>query len=294
MDFPDGLVTTNRKEIKYEIDMSRAKEIITSSRSILSRIFAPIYGIVFHHGNKPFFHTENNQLKTKKNDEKEDPDNKQTGIHPLFRRWTSAGLERTDGRTRWHRWQGVIQMWPGMLYRRIRRSYSKTQDEIPEMNKVCAEPSLSSETWYSQGRIILQYGDRCRLLPELAYFIHRCKLSCWVFSRMTDLCDNSPLLCDFFCRSKEEMIKWVSDFIDNPPFIPPPSREKFFPNVYWLSWSGKAGKALRFDRLQKFFVWKNWILLQEGCIPVRCSSHSCWPTNVSRIVSIAMQIHQRK
>lgn len=41
--FPDGLVTTNNKEIKYEIDMSGRAEIITSSRSILSRIFAPIY-----------------------------------------------------------------------------------------------------------------------------------------------------------------------------------------------------------------------------------------------------------
>ena len=43
VDFPEGLVTTNGKEIKYEIDMSGKAEIITSSRSILSRIFAPIY-----------------------------------------------------------------------------------------------------------------------------------------------------------------------------------------------------------------------------------------------------------
>lgn len=43
VDFPEGLVTTNNKEIKYEIDMSGKAEIITSSRSILSRIFAPIY-----------------------------------------------------------------------------------------------------------------------------------------------------------------------------------------------------------------------------------------------------------
>ena len=43
VDFPDGLVTTNRKEIKYEIDMSGRAEIITSSRSILSRIFAVSY-----------------------------------------------------------------------------------------------------------------------------------------------------------------------------------------------------------------------------------------------------------
>ncbi|WP_455666550.1 HlyD family efflux transporter periplasmic adaptor subunit [Phocaeicola sp.] len=43
VDFPEGLVTTSKKEIKYEIDMSGKAEIITSSRSILSRIFAPIY-----------------------------------------------------------------------------------------------------------------------------------------------------------------------------------------------------------------------------------------------------------
>ena len=31
------------EKIKYEIDMSGRAEIITSSRSILSRIFAPVY-----------------------------------------------------------------------------------------------------------------------------------------------------------------------------------------------------------------------------------------------------------
>lgn len=45
VDFPQGLVTTGRKEIKYEIDLSGKAEIITSSRSVLSRIFAPIYGL---------------------------------------------------------------------------------------------------------------------------------------------------------------------------------------------------------------------------------------------------------
>lgn len=42
VNFPDGLVTTTNREIKYEIDLSGRAEIITSSRSILSRIFAPI------------------------------------------------------------------------------------------------------------------------------------------------------------------------------------------------------------------------------------------------------------
>lgn len=40
--FPNGLVTTNNKEIKYGIDMTGQAEIITSDRSILSRIFAPM------------------------------------------------------------------------------------------------------------------------------------------------------------------------------------------------------------------------------------------------------------
>lgn len=41
--FPDGLITTIRKEIKYEIGLSGKAEIITSSRSVLNRIFDPIY-----------------------------------------------------------------------------------------------------------------------------------------------------------------------------------------------------------------------------------------------------------
>jgi multidrug resistance efflux pump len=41
--FPDHLVTTNKKKINYEIGLSGKAEIITSSRSVLSRIFAPIY-----------------------------------------------------------------------------------------------------------------------------------------------------------------------------------------------------------------------------------------------------------
>ena len=45
VDFPDGLVTTNRKEINYEIDMSGQAEIITSSRSIMSRLFAPVWDL---------------------------------------------------------------------------------------------------------------------------------------------------------------------------------------------------------------------------------------------------------
>lgn len=42
VEFPNGLVTSNGKKIKYEIGMSGQAEIVTSSRSILSRIFSPI------------------------------------------------------------------------------------------------------------------------------------------------------------------------------------------------------------------------------------------------------------
>lgn len=40
---PSDLTTTARREINYEIGLSGKAEIITSSRSILSRIFTPIY-----------------------------------------------------------------------------------------------------------------------------------------------------------------------------------------------------------------------------------------------------------
>lgn len=41
--FPNGLTTTAHKKIDYELGLSGNAEIITSNRSILSRIFAPIY-----------------------------------------------------------------------------------------------------------------------------------------------------------------------------------------------------------------------------------------------------------
>jgi multidrug efflux pump subunit AcrA (membrane-fusion protein) len=41
--FPDHLRTTARKELQYEIGLRGDAEIITSSRSVLSRIFNPIY-----------------------------------------------------------------------------------------------------------------------------------------------------------------------------------------------------------------------------------------------------------
>lgn len=43
--FPNKLRTTTRNEIKYELGLKGEAEIITSNRSILSRIFNPIYNI---------------------------------------------------------------------------------------------------------------------------------------------------------------------------------------------------------------------------------------------------------
>lgn len=46
VDFPDSLITTNKKQIKYEIGLSGKAEIVTSSRSVLNRIFAPVYQLL--------------------------------------------------------------------------------------------------------------------------------------------------------------------------------------------------------------------------------------------------------
>lgn len=43
INFPNGLTTTAQNEIEYEIGLSGRAEIITSNRSILSRIFSPMY-----------------------------------------------------------------------------------------------------------------------------------------------------------------------------------------------------------------------------------------------------------
>ena len=44
--FPDSLRTTARKKIPYEVGLTGKAEIVTSSRSVLSRIFAPIHEIL--------------------------------------------------------------------------------------------------------------------------------------------------------------------------------------------------------------------------------------------------------
>ena len=43
--FPDRLHTTLKKEIKYELGLKGDADIITSSRSVLSRVFNPIYAL---------------------------------------------------------------------------------------------------------------------------------------------------------------------------------------------------------------------------------------------------------
>lgn len=45
VNLPDGLNTTNRRKIDYELGLAGKAEIVTSSRSVLSRIFGPIVGL---------------------------------------------------------------------------------------------------------------------------------------------------------------------------------------------------------------------------------------------------------
>lgn len=46
IDLPYGLLTTSKQEINYEVGLTGQAEIITSSRSVLSRIFTPIYQLL--------------------------------------------------------------------------------------------------------------------------------------------------------------------------------------------------------------------------------------------------------
>jgi hypothetical protein len=43
--FPNQLRTTAKKEIRYELGLKGEAEIITSNRSVLSRIFNPVYNL---------------------------------------------------------------------------------------------------------------------------------------------------------------------------------------------------------------------------------------------------------
>ncbi len=91
-------------------------------------------------------------------------------------------------------------------------------------------------------------------------FIHPLQavmLSFFTYNR--PLQETLPLLCDFFCRSTEEMIKWVSKFINNPTPIytsSPQQGEIYFPKRIFIE-AEEAGSALRFDQLEpNSFVWK--------------------------------------
>lgn len=46
VELPDGMYTTSKHEVSYEVGLAGRAEIITSSRSILSRIFGPIYQLL--------------------------------------------------------------------------------------------------------------------------------------------------------------------------------------------------------------------------------------------------------
>lgn len=89
-------------------------------------------------------------------------------------------------------------------------------------------------------------------------FIHPLQavmLSFFTYDR--PLQETLPLLCDFFCRSREEMIKWVSEFINNPTPIYTSTQqgEIYFPKRILIE-AEQAGNALRFDRLQpNSFIW---------------------------------------
>jgi len=50
INFPDSLVTTAGKKLKYELGLKGAAEIITSNRSVLSRIFSPIFSLFKEQG----------------------------------------------------------------------------------------------------------------------------------------------------------------------------------------------------------------------------------------------------
>lgn len=131
---------------------------------------------------------------------------------------------------------------------------------MPEMNKVYVlNPHYHLRHDIHRVALFSSAGTDTDCSRNWHTFIHPLQavmLSFFTYDR--PLQTTLPLLCDFFCRSKEEMIKWVSDFIDNPTPIYTSSQqgEIYFPKRILIE-AEKAGKALRFDRLQaNSFVWK--------------------------------------
>lgn len=90
-------------------------------------------------------------------------------------------------------------------------------------------------------------------------FIHPLQavmLSFFTYDR--PLRETLPLLCDFFCRGRGEMMEWISEFINNPTpvYTSSPQGEIYFPKRILIE-AEQAGGVLRFDRLQpNSFVWR--------------------------------------
>lgn len=75
---------------------------------------------------------------------------------------------------------------------------------------------------------------------------------------------NKPLretlarLCDFFWRSQEEIMAWVSEFINNrtPVYTPWQKGEIYFPKRVLIE-AEEAGNNIRFEQLDpNYFIWK--------------------------------------
>lgn len=118
--------------------------------------------------------------------------------------------------------------------------------KIPEMNKVYVlNPHYHLRHDIHRVALFSSTGTDTDCSRNWHTFIHPLQavmLSFFTYDR--PLQTTLPLLCDFFCRSKEEMIKWVSDFIDNPTPIYTSSQqgEIYFPKRILIE-AEKAGKA---------------------------------------------------
>ena len=151
--------------------------------------------------------------------------------------------------------------------------------KIPEMNKVYVlNPHYHLRHDIHRVALFSSTGTDTDCSRNWHTFIHPLQavmLSFFTYDR--PLQTTLPLLCDFFCRSKEEMIKWGSDFIDNPTPIYTSSQqgEIYVPKRILIEAERQAKHCVLTGCKQILLSGKNWILLQEGCIPVRCSSHSC-------------------
>ena len=132
--------------------------------------------------------------------------------------------------------------------------------KIPEMNKVYVlNPHYHLRHDIHRVALFSGTGTDTGCSRNWHTFIHPLQavmLSFFTYDR--PLRETLPLLCDFFCRSRKEIIKWISEFIDNPTPIYTSSQqgEICFPKRILIE-AEQAGYALRFDRLQpNSFIWK--------------------------------------